>query len=310
MIATFASLILFEDEDILLINKPAGVIVNDSETAKTETLQTAFRNYLAAQPQKTANWQSLVPKNFDESYGSPEEIWQERQGLVHRLDKDTSGIMIWAKNPGALLNLLQQFKQRETQKQYLLLCHGHFSIQEGQIQASLARASHDRLKYQISADGRAALTEYTVKETFSGQDLIPSLVSRLRQERDQNEATAEQKAKADVEKLARKKRLETKLMIKRLENTYQAGFSLVAAWPKTGRTHQIRVHFAAQQHPLVADQLYLGRNRAKLDLLWCPRQFLHASELRFRHPRSAEQMTFQAALAADLQQALATLKKL
>jgi 23S rRNA-/tRNA-specific pseudouridylate synthase len=92
----------------------------------------------------------------------------------------------------------------------------------------------------------------------------------------------------------------------KLTKIYQ-GFSLVNCWPKTGRTHQIRVHMQFLHHPIVGDERYAGRKRSRLDALWCPRQFLHAAELQITHPVSGEKMTLTAPLPVDLQQALSVL---
>ncbi len=81
--------------------------------------------------QSRASWINLIPYNFLPDFGSPEEIWMTRQGLVHRLDKDTSGALLLAKNPGALVNLLAQFKQKQIEKEYLALCHGRFALDQG-----------------------------------------------------------------------------------------------------------------------------------------------------------------------------------
>ena len=96
----------------------------------------------------------------------------------------------------------------------------------------------------------------------------------------------------------------SKLKINKVKELYQAGFSLVELYPKTGRTHQIRVHMTAMKHTLVGDQLYTGRKRSKLDAFWCHRQFLHASSIEFLHPRTQEKMILKAPLAEDLTKVL------
>jgi 23S rRNA pseudouridine1911/1915/1917 synthase len=270
--------ILYQNQDLLLINKPAGVVVNEGETVVGETVQAWMQQFLADLPavEKDLSWQELVPSDFSDEFGSVEEIWQERQGIVHRLDKDTSGVLLLAKNPGALVNLLAQFKKRQTQKTYLALVHGKFKVKEGKLSAPIARASHNRLKFTVSPEGKAAETFYHVKEEFAELDLAKLL---------------------DLKKLEKK----------RAKNIYQQGFSLVEAQPKTGRTHQIRVHFSSMQHPLVGDKTYSGKKRAKFDALWCQRHFLHAQSLIFTDPRSQERLEIKAELTADLQAVLENL---
>jgi 23S rRNA pseudouridine1911/1915/1917 synthase len=195
---------------------------------------------------------------------------------VHRLDKDTSGALLLAKNPGSLVNLLHQFKTRQVTKQYLCLVHGKFGIPAATVSFPMGRGSHNRQVFTVRADGREAVTEYKV------QGFYPQLA---------------------VEKVAAvlpaTHHLDLKQLTKRF-SIYQ-GFSLVECWPKTGRTHQIRVHMAHLKHPLVGDTTYVGKKRQALDPLWCPRQFLHASQLTFTHPRSGEVLTMAAPLAADLE---------
>ena len=255
--------ILYQDEDLLVINKPAGVVVNRAKSVQGETVQDFFQKQISVQTRLIA---SLLPKNFDPQYGSPEEIFAERQGMVHRLDKDTSGALILAKNPGSLVNLLAQFWERQVQKKYLALVHGKFNVERDIISFPIARAHDDRQKFRVDISGREAKTEYRVLEFY------PDL---------------------------KDKKLRSK--------SYQ-GFSLLECLPKTGRTHQIRVHLAHIKHPLVGDLKYLGRKRRKLDTLWTKRHFLHASEITFTHPRSGETLTITAPLPSDLQTVLSMLE--
>ena len=272
--------ILYQNQDLLLINKPAGVVVNKAQTNKGETIQDWMGDFLSnlEEEEKNLEWQSLVPADFSDEFGSPAEIWQERQGIVHRLDKETSGVLLLAKNPGALLNLLAQFKQRQTSKTYSALVHGKFQVKEGKLAAPIARASHNRLKFAVVEDGKPAETFYKVEQEFGALDI------------------------SFLEDLKKSEK-------KRATNAYQQGFSLLEAKPKTGRTHQIRVHMSAMQHPLVGDKVYSGKKRAKLDHIWCQRHFLHAKSLTFRDPRSQEMMTIKADLTPDLKVVLAKLDK-
>lgn len=279
--------VLWEDQDLLFVNKPAGLVVNRSESVKQATVQDWLADYLlsattsAVDLTSPATWSALLPADFDSEFGEPEQIWQQRGGIVHRLDKDTSGVLVLAKNPGALVNLLAQFKQRQAHKEYLALVHGQLQDSQGQIRAPLARNPFHRLKFTVADQGRVAVTNYALQQHF--EQLPPAVIQQLYQQQSAN------------------------WKLKKIAELYQAGFSLVRLQPETGRTHQIRVHMQAAGHPLVADQLYGGKKRAKLDQLWCPRQFLHAAQLRLRHPRTGQTLEVQAPLMTDLQAVLTAL---
>lgn len=274
--------ILYEDQDLIVINKPSGLVVNRSTTIKSDTIQDWFLKKFGEEYftkdfwDKDSSYQKLIPSDFTDEFGDAIAIWQERLGIVHRLDKDTSGVLILAKNPGSLLNLLAQFKKRQTQKTYLALVHGHLAEKNGTINAPIARNPQNRLKFSIDNNGRQAVTDYKVVQEFAAL----------------NEKTVAQIAK------------ESKVKVKKIKELYQAGFSLIQLSPKTGRTHQIRVHMSAMQHPLVGDQLYAGRKRSKLDIFWCQRQFLHALSIEFVHPRTKEKMFQEAPLIKDLSEVL------
>lgn len=274
--------ILYEDQDLIAINKPSDLVVNRSTTMKLETITDWLVKKFGEEYFTKDFWssdlsyQKLIPQDFTDEFGDPLTIWQERMGIVHRLDKDTSGVLLLAKNPGSLLNLLAQFKKRQTQKTYLALVHGQLLEKQGIINAPMSRNPHNRLKYAIDNNGRSAVTNYQVKQEFNSL----------------NEET--------FQSIAQK----SKMKINKVKELYQAGFSLVELYPKTGRTHQIRVHVTAMKHPLVGDQLYTGRKRSKLDSFWCHRQFLHALSIEFLHPRTQEKMILKAPLAEDLNEVL------
>lgn len=274
--------ILYEDQDILVINKPSSLVVNRASTVKEPTIQDWFVEKFGEEYftdefwQKNPAYTAMIPPDFITEFGEPLEIWRERLGIVHRLDRDTSGVLLLAKNPGALLNLLAQFKKRQTSKVYLALVHGRLAEKSGHIVAPMSRSNFNRLKFAVDSAGKPAVTDYKVeKEFFKLKDeLIPGL--------------AEQ----------------SKFKAKKIKEIYQAGFSLVHLEPKTGRTHQIRVHMATMQHPLVGDQIYAGKKRTRLDAFWCKRQFLHAMSLEFTHPSTGKQMIIEAPLAGDLKEVL------
>lgn len=278
-----SDLIVYEDADLLVLNKPAGLIINQAETHQQISLQDLVAAYLHFdQLQFEPVAQNLLPADFAPQYGTPLDIWQERRCMVHRLDKDTSGLTVWAKNPLALVNLLSQFRQRQVSKTYLCLVHGFFSSdqQSGRINLPLGRKLTNRQLMTVTPTGRAAVTFYQVKQTFSQFNFaqLNQLVSQL-----------------SLDQFHLKKR--------DLEKLYQ-GFSLVEATPKTGRTHQIRAHLTHLKHPLVGDIAYLSTKKAKIDQLWCQRQFLHAATLEFAHPITQKKMNFSSDLPADLKQVL------
>ncbi len=275
--------ILFEDGDLVVVSKPPGVVVNKAATVKEMTIQDWWEERLVGKEMKKVEWEKMVPADFPNEYGFPEKVFIERGGIVHRLDKETSGVLVLAKNPGVLAHLLRQFRLRETTKMYTCLVHGKFAILEDTVNLPLGRATDNRTKFTVDAEGRAAETHYKVTEFYPELNLDKVLqnISRTPQ---------------------------VKNLRKKLQNAYQ-GFSLVQCWPKTGRTHQLRVHLAHLKHPIVADTTYLGKKRQSFDALWCPRLFLHATTLELTHPRTGERQKFSADIWPDLQTALEFLRQ-
>jgi 23S rRNA pseudouridine1911/1915/1917 synthase len=230
----FSPQTVFEDKFLLVINKPAGMIVNRSETTKNEeTLQDWLQN------------------NFQFEIANSQLF---RNGVVHRLDKETSGLLIIAKNKKAFINLQQQFKERKVKKKYLALVHGRVEPREGTIEAAVSRNPFNRKKFGIFLGGREARTKYKTISNFS------------------------------------------------------EGFSFLELFPETGRTHQIRVHLKYLNHPIVADEKYVGRKTLRKDLEWCPRLFLHAAGLSFIHPISCQEINLSSKLPSDLRLAMMKLK--
>ncbi len=223
--------IVFEDKTILIIDKPAGMVVNRAKTTKEKTVQDWAEDYL---------------KIKDRGIG-------DRAGIVHRLDKETSGLLIIAKTLEAFANLQKQFKERNVGKRYLALVHGKVEPKEGTIEAPISRSPYNRKKFGVFLGGRPAKTEYKVKKYH-----------KLKEET----------------------------------------FSFLELTPETGRTHQIRVHLKYLGHSVVADEKYGGRKTARADRKWCSRQFLHASNLNFVHPRTGKKIKFACSLSAELREAL------
>jgi 23S rRNA pseudouridine1911/1915/1917 synthase len=219
--------VIYEDADIIVINKPAGMTVHPGPGHRSSTLANALR---AHSPELSAAG------------------GEARPGIVHRLDRDTSGVIVVAKHDEAHHELARQLKARAVEKTYVALVEGTPKPAEGLIEAPVGRDPRHRQRMAVVEGGREALTAYRVIERFTGA-------------------------------------------------------SLVEARPRTGRTHQIRVHLAAIGHPVVGDRVY-GRTATSL----VRRQFLHALRIAFAHPRTGERVEFEAALPDDLSQALAALR--
>ncbi|MBM3205878.1 RluA family pseudouridine synthase [Candidatus Shapirobacteria bacterium] len=142
----FTPQILFEDESLLVVDKPAGMVVNKAETTEGET-----------------TLQDWISKNFQFPLAQDETL---RNGIVHRLDKETSGLLMVAKNKSVFEDLQRQFKERKVQKKYLALVHGQVMPRQGTIEASISRSPFDRKKFGIFLGGRQAKTQYEVKSQY------------------------------------------------------------------------------------------------------------------------------------------------
>jgi 23S rRNA pseudouridine1911/1915/1917 synthase len=229
--------IVYEDEDIIVVNKPAGMVVHPAYGHRTGTLVNAVLAYCP----------DLAGVEGD-----------QRPGIVHRLDKDTSGLIIVAKHDAARRHLQRQFKRREVRKIYVALLEGRLEPVRGVIEAPIGRDKKRRKRMAVVEGGREARTEYRVTEYFTDR----------------------------VAKVSRP-------------------YTLVEAEPQTGRTHQVRVHFASIGHPLAGDPVY-GFRKQRLSGL--RRQFLHARTLGFRLPGSNKYIELTAELPDDLRVVLEELR--
>jgi len=237
--------ILFEDDYIIIVNKPAGLIVNRADTtAGILTLQEWIENKYTITPA------------LDLSDSSIHDFYR-RSGIVHRLDKPTSGVMVVAKTLDAFINLQGQFKEKRVEKMYTALVHGKVIPEEGEINAPIGRLPWNRIRFGILPEGREAVTSYKIVSYLVFPD-------------------------------------------EKTSDTY----TLVNAFPKTGRTHQIRVHFRYLGFPIFSDELYAGRKNYKHDKKYLDRHFLHASTISFYHPATGKKLTFTVSLPAELQQVL------
>lgn len=148
--------IIFEDDQILMIDKPSGLVVNRAETVKKKTLQ---------------DWVENRVKTPSLKFKKETDFWK-RSGVVHRLDKDTSGVMIIAKTAPAFINLQKQFKERKVVKKYLALVHGKVQPKKGDIKMPLAREPKDRKKFSVRLRGKQAITFYQVIDYFDQFSLL------------------------------------------------------------------------------------------------------------------------------------------
>ena len=250
--------IVFEDSEILVLEKPAGLVVNRSQTIKEETLQDQLSTYF----------------NLGDDNGIGDRV-----GIVHRLDRETSGLLLVAKTQKAFENLQDQFKERKVEKEYVCLAHGQANQDLGVIEGDVGRIGKFG-KFGIVEKGRESRTEFKVIGKY------------------------EFKTKNFEELLSK---VHTKSRINYLKKQ-ATRYTLLALFPKTGRTHQIRVHIKSIGHPAVSDLIYTPKKLLKFDLLWCPRLFLHASSLRFIHPKTKNPVSFKSDLPNDLKGAILNLE--
>jgi 23S rRNA pseudouridine1911/1915/1917 synthase len=213
-------MIVHLDDDLAVVDKPAGLVVHPAPSHRGPTLVDELAEILGG--------------------GDP-----ERPGIVHRLDKDTSGLLVVARNEEAHRSLAAQVSAREVERVYLALARGRLESRTGTIDAPIGRERRTRTRMAVSGAGsREARTHFKVLELLAADSYVEV----------------------------------------RLE---------------TGRTHQIRAHFAAIGHPLAGDPTY-GSGEAH----GLTRQFLHAHRLAFIHPGRGERLEFISELPADLDSAL------
>ena len=248
--------ILYSDDFLMIVDKPAGLVVTPADSVKVETLSDILQ---------------------DEYH-----IELDRGGVVHRLDKDTSGLLLVAKTQETLEQLQFQFKERMVKKEYLALSHGILKKEEI-VSGSIERNPKNREKFIVSEEGKEAETKFIPEGEFKLTDemMTDLFTSQF-----------------------------NKIQKRKLERTNYGVFTLIRCFPLTGRTHQIRVHLKHLGFPIVGDEKYAGRKTARLDGRWCKRQFLHAAKISFYHPISGNQLTFESPLAKDLELVLKNLERI
>jgi len=160
--------IIFEDKELLVINKPAGVTVNRAETTKNEiTIQDWAEDKIGIQ---NSELKSLDSPKFGEEGWDPRVDFYKRGGIVHRLDKETSGVLILAKTPDAFVKLQNQFKERTVKKTYIALAHGFLKPEKGEISVPVGRLPWNRNRFGILPGGRESKTNYSVLKNYLLQD--------------------------------------------------------------------------------------------------------------------------------------------
>ena len=241
--------IVYEDEFLAVINKPAEMVVHPGAGVSNGTLANAIAYHFKFQTSDSETEQSSISK-----FQIPNRI-----GIVHRLDKDTSGLIVVAKSDEIHEKLSEQFRNREVFKSYVTLVHGETDAENGTIDQPIAREKHNRTKMAVRTHGRNALSLWSVRQRYEK-------------------------------------------------------FTLLKVEIKTGRTHQIRVHLAHINHPVVGDETYnAGRDKTVRDLNIrqaiekLGRFFLHAERLSFTHPETNEKMNFRVEIPQELQDFLEVL---
>lgn len=223
--------VIYEDSHIIVVNKPQGMVVYPSAGHPAGTLLNA-----------------LISRCERLSFlGGP-----LRPGVVHRLDKDTSGIMILAKDDTAYINLGKQFRERSIEKHYIAFLYGTLRKDHGEIKTPVGRSISDRKRMSTKTrKGREAITSFRVRRRLNSATLV------------------------DVRLI-------------------------------TGRTHQIRVHFASIGHPVLGDKTYGKKTTIRLaqKTINFPRQMLHACSLKFNHPIDGRSLEFTAPMPEDMEKAM------
>ena len=239
--------VLYEDDYLALINKPYNMVVHPAKGNWSGTLVNALAHRF---------------KDLSQINGA------YRAGIVHRLDRDTSGVILVAKEESTHRDLSLQFETRKVFKEYVAITQGLLDRDSDYVERRIDHHPHDRVKMTVTDDpakGKEACTYYEVQERFRG-------------------------------------------------------YTFVRCQPRTGRTHQIRVHLASVSAPVLADKIYSGRDQFRLsdlvqhlppeqDEVLMPRQALHALRLRLNHPKTKDVIAIEAPLPPEFQRTLAALRQ-
>lgn len=219
--------IIYEDEDVVVVNKPSGLVVHPAPGHYQDTLVNGLMYHI---------------NQLSDING------ESRPGIVHRIDKETSGLLMVAKNNHAHQRLSEELKQQKTKREYIALVEGVIKNKRGKINAPIGRSKTNRLMMDVVSSGKPAVTYFEVLETFENTTLIKCIL-------------------------------------------------------ETGRTHQIRVHMAYIKHPVLGDPIYGQADDSGFG------QYLHAKTLGFKHPRTNDDMLFDAELPAPFLAKIEQLRK-
>ncbi len=242
--------IIFENEDLLVLDKPAGITTNRSETTREPTIQDWTEEKLHINKDKISS-EKIEDYSSDKYF---QQTFLQRGGIVHRLDKETSGILLVSKNWQSFKNLQSQFHDRVVSKTYLALVHGILIPKAGEISIPVDRLPWNRHRFGVVPGGRPSVTVYQTLNVYNWK------------------------------------------------NKKNEHLSLVKLYPKTGRTHQIRVHLKYLNHPIISDMLYAGRKTSRDDRRVLDRVFLHAAGIKFKDPSNGEDVEFKSELASELKE--------
>ncbi|MCB0370065.1 MAG: RluA family pseudouridine synthase [Bdellovibrionales bacterium] len=231
--------VIFEDKDVIVVNKPSGIVVHPAAGHANDTLVNALVNHT---------------DDLSMKFG------EDRPGIVHRLDKETSGILVVAKNDESHLSLAQQFKERTIERTYEAIVIGSLNPEAGKIISYLARHPVDRKKYSSIRDSKKKIIRTQLNDPITGKLAITNFKNLISKN----------------------------------------NLSLVELHLETGRTHQIRVHLSELGYPILSDFVYGAKSKEKClklelikELKSFNRFFLHAKSLGFTHPKTKKFLQFE-----------------
>lgn len=228
--------IINETADYIVVDKPAGLVVNRSQTTKDPTVQDMV--------------EEEAPNLYDTEELSGTDF-SLRSGIAHRLDKDTSGLLLIAKTPEFFEFILKEFKERRVEKGYKAVVHGEIPNPIIEINAPIKRSPRDPMKMAVVAEGKDAFTRIELEKTKTLHELT---------------------------------------------------YSLVSCFPKTGRTHQLRVHLSALNNYIAGDRIYCPRNLLEQDKNTFGRMMLHAFHIKFFDPKLDSFVEFDSPLPDEFHQ--------
>ncbi len=262
--------IVYEDEHFLALNKQADLIIHPARGRWHGTLVNALAFY-------------------GNKWSAVNGVW--RPGILHRLDRNTTGIMLVAKSDEAHWRIARQFENRTIQKTYVAVCHGVPELLSDVINMPIGQDRYVREKQAVRKEengGKPAVTRYEIQEVL-GESLppAPEVVQR-------NDASTFARSSAFT-------LVPSSFPKDRHFKPPPGRFTFLKLWPKTGRTHQLRVHMSAIGYPMVGDTMYGGRLFESGDFRF-ERQALHAFEITFVHPGTLQPMTLSAPLPPDMRE--------